>query len=47
MLEDRTAGDPMRVDVLHTELTPNEIRRAPAEKQFDISPDAIRSLLER
>ena len=37
----------MRADVLHTELTPNEIRRAPVEKHFEISPDAVRSLLER
>jgi len=45
VLEHHTAGDPMRQDVLWTDLTPKEIQEALAEKDLYFSVQVIRDLL--
>ena len=46
VLEDHTAGDPMREDAVWTDLTPREIREALAEKDLSVSLDTVRLLLD-
>ena len=45
MLENRTAGDPMKAEVVWTDLTPKEIREDLAERDLDVSVEVIRRLL--
>lgn len=44
-LEDHTAGDPMREEVLSTDLTPKEIRDALTESDVYVSEQVVRRLL--
>jgi hypothetical protein len=46
VLEDHTAGDPMRQQVIWTDLTPREIGEALMEKDLYVSERVIRQLLE-
>jgi Rhodopirellula transposase DDE domain len=46
VLEDHTAGDPMREQVIWTDLTPREIGEALMEKDLYVSERIIRQLLE-
>lgn len=46
VLEDHTAGDPMREQVIWTDLTPREIGEALMEKDLYVSERVIRQLLE-
>jgi Rhodopirellula transposase DDE domain len=46
VLEDHTAGDPMRTEVLATDLTPKEIRDNLTERDIYVSEEVIRRLLE-
>jgi hypothetical protein len=46
VLEDRTAGDPMRENTIWTDLTPREIQDALANAGFDVSTHVIRRLLD-
>jgi hypothetical protein len=46
VLEDHTAGDPMRAQVIWTDLTPREIGEALIEKDLYVSERVIRQLLE-
>jgi hypothetical protein len=46
VLEDHTAGDPMRQQVIWTELTPREIVAALMEKDLYVSEQVIRQLLD-
>jgi Rhodopirellula transposase DDE domain len=45
VLENRTAGDPMKAEVVWTDLTPKEIREDLAERDLDVSVEVIRRLL--
>ncbi len=45
VLEDRTAGSPVREDVIWTDMTPKEIQRDLMEKDLYISLDSVRKLL--
>ena len=45
VLEDHTAGSPMRPEVIWTDLTPGEIRADLRERDLDVSEDIIRQLL--
>ena len=46
VLENRTAGSPMRQEVVWTDMTPKEIQRDLAERDLDVSLDTIRRLLD-
>jgi len=46
VLEDHTAGDPMRAEVIWTDLTPREISAALMEKDLYVSEQVIRQLLD-
>jgi hypothetical protein len=46
VLEDQTAGDPMRHEVIWTDLTPREIGEALREKDLYVSDPVIRQLLD-
>jgi hypothetical protein len=46
VLEDHTAGDPMREQIIWTDLTPREIGEALMEKDLYVSEGVIRQLLE-
>jgi Rhodopirellula transposase DDE domain len=46
VLEDHTAGDPMRHEVIWTDLTPREIGEALMEKDLYVSEQVIRQLLD-
>jgi Rhodopirellula transposase DDE domain len=45
VLEDHTAGSPMRQEVIWTDLTPREIQEDLKERDLDVSQDTIRQLL--
>ena len=45
MLENRTAGDPMKAEVVWTDLTPKEIQEDLAERDLGVSVEVIRQLL--
>ena len=45
VLEGRTAGSPMRQEVIWTDMTPEEIQRDLMEKDLYVSLDAVRRLL--
>jgi Rhodopirellula transposase DDE domain len=45
VLEDHTAGSPMRPEVIWTDLTPREIQTDLRERDLDVSEDIIRQLL--
>jgi Rhodopirellula transposase DDE domain len=45
VLENRTAGDPMKEEVVWTDLTPKEIREDLAERDLYVSVEVIRQLL--
>ena len=45
VLEDHTAGSPMRQEVIWTDLTPREIRADLMERDLYVSEDTIRQLL--
>jgi hypothetical protein len=45
VLENRTAGDPMKEEVIWTDLTPQEIREDLAERDLYVSVEVIRQLL--
>ena len=45
VLENRTAGDPMKDEVVWTDLTPKEIREDLAERDLYVSVEVIRELL--
>jgi hypothetical protein len=47
VLEDHTAGDPMRYEVIWTDLTPREIREALMEKDLYVGEQVIRQLLDQ
>jgi hypothetical protein len=46
VLEDQTAGDPMRQEVIGTDLTPREIGEALMEKDLYVCQQVIRQLLD-
>ena len=46
VLEDHTGGDPMRQEVIWTDLTPREIGEALMEKDLYVCEQAIRQLLD-
>jgi hypothetical protein len=46
VLEDHTGGDPMRAEVIWTDLTPREIGEALMEKDLYVSEQVIRQLLD-
>jgi hypothetical protein len=46
VLEDHTAGDPMRQEVIWTDLAPREIGEALMEKDLSVSERVIRQLLD-
>jgi Rhodopirellula transposase DDE domain len=46
VLENHTAGDPMRHEVIWTDLTPKEIQEALAEQDLYVSEQVIRQLLD-
>jgi hypothetical protein len=46
VLEDHTGGDPMREEVIWTDLTPREIGEALMEKDLYVSQQVIRQLLD-
>jgi hypothetical protein len=46
VLENRTAGDPMRQGVVWTDLTTTQIRERLAEKDIDVGVDVIRDVLD-
>ena len=45
VLEDHTAGSPMRAEVIWTDLTPREFRADLMERDLYVSEDTIRQLL--
>jgi Rhodopirellula transposase DDE domain len=45
VLENRTAGDPMKTEVVWTDVTPTEIREDLAERDLYVSVEVIRQLL--
>ena len=45
VLENRSAGDPMKAEVVWTDLTPKEIQQDLAERDLDVSVEVIRQLL--
>lgn len=47
VLEDHTAGDPMKQEVIWTDLTPKEIRADLAEHDIYVGEQVIRQLLEQ
>ncbi len=46
VLENRTAGDPMKAEVVWTDLTPKEIKEDLAERDLYVSEKVVRRLLE-
>lgn len=44
VLENRTAGDPMKEEVVWTDLTPREIREGLAERDLYVSAEVVRGL---
>jgi hypothetical protein len=46
VLKDRTAGDPMREEIIWTDLTPGQIAEALAEHGTPVSEPVVRQLLE-